>query len=86
MCSGRIPHGLDCVVVHLRTVLNPLVELVLRLVCLVHISCHPTLHEPSSMVDGGVDDTVRDSFSDDILRVLLRVEVELDADVGERDT
>ena len=37
------------------------------------------------MHDLALDDAVADRLADDVLRVLLRVEVELDADVAQRD-
>ncbi len=66
--------------------LNPLVELVLRLIRLVHIPCHSTLHESSSMVDSRVDHSILDCFRDDVLRIFLGVKMKLDADICKGDT
>jgi hypothetical protein len=43
------------------------------------------LHPAALVHDAAVDDAVADRLANDVLRVLLAVEVELDADVPERD-
>lgn len=49
---------------------------------LIPAALHPALlvHNPA------VDDAVADRLADDVLCVFLRIKVELDADVAERDT
>lgn len=80
-----ISHSPHALLVDLGAKVHSEVELLLRLVRLVHVPRDLTLHEPSRVVDGRVDDTVLDRLGDDVLGVLLRVEVELERHVPERD-
>lgn len=62
--------------------LDSLVELILRLIRLVHIPGHATLHESAGMINSRIYNSVLDSFRHNVFRVFLRVEVQLDADIG----
>jgi hypothetical protein len=80
-----IPHSPHALLVDLGTKVHSEVELLLWLVRLIDVPSDLTLHEPSRVVDGRIDNAVLDRLGDDVLGVLLRVEVELERHVPERD-
>lgn len=83
MHIGSKPHTLKRIIVHLQGILEPLCNLDLRFVRLVNVLLDFTLHEAALVVDSGVDHAVLDCLGDNVLRVLFRVERELDAHVAQ---
>ena len=81
--TSRETH-LHALVVQLQTVLNTTREHVADLGAiptLLAAAFHPAL----LVHDAALDDAVANRLADNVLRVLLRVEVEFDADVAQRD-
>lgn len=60
-------------------------ELFLRFVGLVDVSSDFRLHDTSSMIDRSINHAVLDGFGDNVLCILLRLEVEFDADILQAD-
>jgi hypothetical protein len=84
--TRRIPHRPHTIIVHLRAKVNPQRKLLLRLIRLVNVLLHLALHKSPCMVDRRIDHAVLDGFSDNVLGVFFRFEVQLVADVSEGDT
>lgn len=72
----------DTLIIHLSAVLHPLLELLRRLICLVKVFRDLALHPSTLRVNCRINHSILDRLGDNVLCVLLRVEVELDADIG----
>lgn len=82
---GWVPHRSHSVVVHVRAVLDTPVELLTWFIRLVQVSRYARLHEPSRMVDRGINHTILDGLGDNVLSVLFGVETEFEANVRQGD-
>jgi hypothetical protein len=66
-------------------VLDTPVELLTWLIGLVQVSRYARLHEPSRVVDRGINHTILDGLGDNVLGVLFGVEAQLEANVRQGD-
>lgn len=74
---------LDALVVQLITVVYSRLEPLSRLIGTIQISDLGTLHPSILVIDFGIYHTVPNGFRDDVLGILFRVEMKLEADILE---
>lgn len=77
--------SLDGIAVEVHAEFDTFVEHVLWVIACVDVVYLPRLHEALIVIDHCVDDTVSDSFGDDLLRFLDRIKAQFGLDVLHRD-
>lgn len=76
----------DTLVIHLSAILYSLLELFRRLIRLIEVFRDFALHPSTLRINRRINHAILNRLGDNVLCVLLRVEVELDADIGKGDT